>query len=222
MQSIKTNREVAEVVRTDMFEKSNTYYIIKRIMDIVGSIVGMIVFSPVILIVAIAIKLDSKGPVIYSHIRVGKNGKPFKMYKFRSMVVDADALKSKLKEKNEMSGPMFKIKDDPRITKVGKFIRRTSLDELPQFYNILRGEMSIVGPRANLPDEVEQFTAFQKQKLLAKPGLTCYWQVMGRNNIDFEEWMELDVKYLKERSIWLDIILILKTFKVFLGDENAM
>ncbi|ABK60595.1 sugar transferase [Clostridium novyi] len=203
------------------FKKSTSYFVIKKIIDIVGSLCGIVILSPIMIITAIAIKLDSKGPVFFSQERVGKNGKIFKMYKFRSMIINAEEVLYKLKEKNEMSGPMFKMKDDPRVTRVGKFIRKTSIDELPQLINILKGEMSLVGPRPNLPSEVEQFSDYQRLKLLAKPGLTCYWQVSGRNNIDFEEWMELDIKYIKERSTWVDIKLIFKTVGVLLGDENA-
>jgi lipopolysaccharide/colanic/teichoic acid biosynthesis glycosyltransferase len=137
------------------------------------------------------------------------------------MVVDAEELLHKLKDKNEMSGPMFKMKEDPRVTKVGRFIRKTSIDELPQLFNVIRGEMSLVGPRPNLPREVVKFTEFQKTKLLAKPGLTCYWQVMGRSNIGFEEWMRLDVKYIEERNILIDLKLIFRTFWVLFGDEGA-
>jgi exopolysaccharide biosynthesis polyprenyl glycosylphosphotransferase len=202
--------------------KHRGYFIIKRIMDIVGALIGIILFGPVMIITAIAIRLDSRGPIIFSQRRVGLYGKEFKMYKFRSMVINAEQLLDKLKDRNEMSGPVFKIKDDPRITRVGKFIRKTSIDELPQFFNVLMGEMSLVGPRPNLPKEVEKYTPYQKQKLLAKPGLTCYWQVMGRNNIDFEDWMKLDIKYIKERNLWVDIKLIFKTFFVLFGDKNAM
>lgn len=221
MESIKNEGGIADKQFENKFQKSNWYYIIKRIIDIVGSAFGIIILSPIMIIVAILIKLESKGSIIFSQDRVGKDGKLFKMYKFRSMIENAEELLDKLKDKNEMSGPMFKIKDDPRITKIGKFIRKTSIDELPQLFNVLKGEMSLVGPRPNLPKEVEKFTDFQKQKLLAKPGLTCYWQVMGRNNIDFEDWMKLDVKYIKERSIVVDIKLIFKTFFVLFGDENA-
>ncbi|MBC2582734.1 sugar transferase [Clostridium sp. DJ247] len=193
----------------------------KRILDFCGALLGILVLSPLIVITAIAVKLDSKGPVFFAQKRVGRDGIIFHMYKFRSMVTDAEKLLDKLKDKNEMSGPMFKMKNDPRITRVGRFIRKTSIDELPQLFNVLKGEMSLVGPRPNLPKEVEKFTERQKIKLLAKPGLTCYWQVMGRNNIDFEEWMELDVKYVRERNIWIDIALIFKTVKVLFGDEGA-
>jgi exopolysaccharide biosynthesis polyprenyl glycosylphosphotransferase len=205
----------------DVYEKGLFYNLFKRTVDLIGSLFGLIFFSPVMLVIAIAIKLESKGPVFFIQERIGLNGKSFKMYKFRSMVVNAEELKESLQEKNEMSGPMFKIKDDPRITTIGKFIRRTSIDELPQFINVFLGEMSIVGPRPNLPNEVSKFTDYQKRKLLVKPGLTCYWQVMGRNNIDFEEWMELDVRYLRERSTWVDIKLIISTFKLIFGDNNA-
>ncbi|GAB6150675.1 sugar transferase [Clostridium novyi] len=209
-------------VKTEsQFKKSNYYFFTKRIIDMFGALCGIIILLPIILITAVAIKLDSKGPIFFSQERVGKNGKVFKMYKFRSMIINAEEVLYKLKEKNEMSGPMFKMKDDPRVTRVGKFIRKTSIDELPQLINVLKGEMSLVGPRPNLPREVEQFSDHQKLKLLAKPGLTCYWQVSGRSSIGFEEWMELDIKYIKERSTWTDIKLIFKTVGVLFGDENA-
>jgi len=183
--------------------------------------VGIILLSPVILITAIAIKIESKGPIMFSQTRVGKDGSHFKMYKFRSIVNNAEELKEKLLSQNEMSGPMFKMKEDPRITKVGKFIKKTSIDELPQLFNVIKGDMSLVGPRPNLPKEVAQFSEYHKLKLKAKPGLTCYWQVMGRNSIGFEEWMELDIKYIRERSIRLDLKLIFRTFFVLFGDKNA-
>ncbi|MGG7058026.1 sugar transferase [Clostridium tertium] len=197
------------------------YSLFKRLIDIIGALFGLILLSPILIIVGFLIKLESKGPIIFAQKRVGLNGKEFKMYKFRSMVANAEEIKEKLKEKNEMSGPMFKIKDDPRITKVGKFIRKTSIDELPQLINVLKGDMSLVGPRPSLPNEVKEFEYWMLKRLDVKPGLTCYWQVMGRNNIDFENWMKLDVKYVNERSFWLDIKLIFKTFFVLFGDENA-
>ncbi|MFA9398097.1 MAG: sugar transferase [Clostridiaceae bacterium] len=202
-------------------EKSLGYYIIKRIIDILGASVGLILLSPVFLITAIAVKLDSKGPIFFAQERVGLKERRFKMYKFRSMCIDAECMLDSLKDKNEMSGPMFKIEDDPRITKVGKFLRNHSIDELPQLLNVFKGEMTLVGPRPNLPKEVDEFTDYQKQKLLVKPGITCYWQVMGRSSIGFEEWMELDIKYIKDRSTLLDIKLIFKTFLLLFGDENA-
>ena len=197
------------------------YEICKRTIDIIGAGLGLILLSPIIAIVACAVKVTSKGPIFFSQKRVGKNGELFEMYKFRSMVVNAEEIKENLEDKNEMSGPMFKIKDDPRITKVGKFIRKTSIDELPQLWNVLKGDMSLVGPRPSLPKEVEQFDNWMFKRLTVRPGLTCYWQVSGRNNIDFEDWMKLDCKYVDDRNLWIDIKLIFKTVGVLFGDKNA-
>ena len=197
------------------------YEVIKRLIDVVFSFIGVLALSPLFIIIAIIIKTTSKGPVLFSQKRVGKNGKEFEIYKFRSMVVNAEELKEKLVAQNEMSGPMFKMKNDPRVTKVGKFIRKTSLDELPQLWNILKGDMSLVGPRPSLPKEVAQFEDWMHKRLWVKPGLTCYWQVSGRNNIDFEDWMKLDCKYVDERNLWIDIKLIFKTVGVLFGDKNA-
>ncbi len=197
------------------------YEISKRVIDVVFSLIGLIVLSPIFIIIALAIKLESKGNIIFKQKRIGFNGREFYMYKFRSMVNNAEELKKELESKNEMTGPMFKIKCDPRVTKVGKFIRKTSIDELPQLINVLKGDMSLVGPRPSLPEEVEKFDDWMLERLRVKPGLTCYWQVSGRNNIDFEEWMKLDLKYIKERSFAVDLKLIFKTFFVLFGDENA-
>ncbi|WP_302623688.1 exopolysaccharide biosynthesis polyprenyl glycosylphosphotransferase [uncultured Clostridium sp.] len=203
-------------------ERSNILYeVIKRIIDIVASFTGLILLSPLILIVSMLIKLESKGEVIFKQKRVGLNGKEFYMYKFRSMVINAEELKEQLESQNEMSGPMFKIKDDPRITKVGKFIRKTSIDELPQLINVIKGDMSLVGPRPSLPKEVKKFEQWMMERLEVKPGLTCIWQISGRNNIDFEDWMKLDIKYVRERSLVLDFKLIFKTIFVLFGDKNA-
>ncbi|WP_297631082.1 sugar transferase [uncultured Clostridium sp.] len=197
------------------------YEVVKRTADVVLSVIGLIILSPILLIVAIAIKLESKGPLIFAQDRVGKDKRNFKMYKFRSMVVNAEEIKKKLKHKNEMSGPMFKMKNDPRITKVGKFIRKTSIDELPQLINVIKGDMSLVGPRPSLPDEVKEFEPWMMRRFEVKPGLTCYWQVGGRNEIEFEDWMKLDIKYVENRSVSEDIKLIFKTFFVLFGDKNA-
>ncbi len=198
------------------------YKFVKRVIDIIGSLAGIILLSPIFVIVAILIKLeDPKGKVFFGQERNGLYPKTFKMYKFRSMVHNAEDLLHKLQEQNEQSGPVFKIKDDPRITKVGKFIRKTSIDELPQLFNILRGDMSIVGPRPPIPSEVSQYTPYQMQRLAVKPGLTCIWQVSGRNNIGFDEWVDMDIEYIKTRNLWLDIKLIFKTVGVLFGDENA-
>lgn len=208
------------------FENESTrgfsfYEIIKRLIDIICSFMGLLAFSPLFIIIAIIIKFTSKGPVFFSQKRVGKYGREFDMYKFRSMVVNAEELKEKLAAQNEMSGPMFKMKNDPRITKIGKFIRKTSIDELPQLVNVLKGEMSLVGPRPSLPSEVIEFEPWMKKRFDVKPGLTCYWQVMGRNNIDFEDWMKLDCRYVDERNLIVDIKLIFKTVFVLFGDVNA-
>ncbi|MFR9239375.1 MAG: sugar transferase [Clostridium baratii] len=201
--------------------ESIMYIFLKRLIDLLGSFIGLIVLSPIILIVSLFIKFESKGPVIFSQDRIGKDGKIFKMYKFRSMVVNAEELKEKLKEQNEMSGPMFKMKEDPRVTRIGKFIRKTSIDELPQLINVIKGDMSLVGPRPSLPKEVEQFEHWMMERLEVKPGLTCYWQVSGRNNIDFEDWMKLDIRYVREKNTLIDIKLIFKTVFVLFGDKNA-
>lgn len=218
MERIKNNNATLD---REYNNESIIYIFLKRLIDLFGSFIGLIVLSPIILVVSLLIKFESKGPVIFSQDKIGKDGKVFKMYKFRSMVVNAEELKEKLKEQNEMSGPMFKMKEDPRVTNVGKFIRKTSIDELPQLINILRGDMSLVGPRPSLPKEVEQFEGWMMERLEVKPGLTCYWQVSGRNNIDFEDWMKLDIKYVRERNTLTDIKLIFKTVFVLFGDENA-
>jgi exopolysaccharide biosynthesis polyprenyl glycosylphosphotransferase len=221
MAEIRESNFHIQLTYIDNYKKSKAYYFLKRIIDICGSLLGIILLSPIIIGTIVAIKLDSHGPAFFSQPRVGKDGEIFNMYKFRSMVTDAEKLLKHIKGKNEMSGPMFKMKNDPRVTRVGKFIRKTSIDELPQLFNVLKGEMSLVGPRPNLPKEVAQFDEIHRLKLLAKPGITCYWQVMGRNNIDFEDWMKLDIKYVEERNIWIDIKLILMTVRVLLGDKNA-
>lgn len=202
-------------------ENLKFYEICKRGIDIIGAGSGLLLLSPVIAIVSCAVKFTSKGPIFFSQKRVGKNGQLFDMYKFRSMVVNAEELKEKLAHQNEMSGPMFKMKDDPRVTNVGKFIRKTSLDELPQLWNVLKGDMSLVGPRPSLPKEVKQFEKWMYKRLTVKPGLTCYWQVNGRNSIDFEDWMKLDISYIEDRNLWIDIKLIFKTVFVLFGDKNA-
>lgn len=198
------------------------YLFFKRAMDIIGSLCGIILLSPLLIIVALAIKIeDPKGSIFFSQQRCGKDNKLFPMYKFRSMVSNAEELLEELMEHNEMDGPVFKIKDDPRITRVGKFIRKTSIDELPQLFNILIGHMSIVGPRPAIPHEVAEYSHYHKQRLLVKPGLTCIWQVSGRNSIGFDEWMEMDLEYIEKRNLWMDIKLIFKTVGVLFGDEHA-
>jgi exopolysaccharide biosynthesis polyprenyl glycosylphosphotransferase len=194
---------------------------VKRLLDFTGGMIGLILASPVMLAAAIAIKLDSKGPVIFKQVRAGRNGRKFTMYKFRSMVADAEELKARIAHLNEMGGPVFKIKKDPRITKIGAFIRKTSIDELPQLFNIIAGDMSIVGPRPALPSEVAQYAPWQRRRLSVKPGLTGLWQVSGRNQVDFDEWMQLDLEYIDSWSLWLDIKIILKTVPVVLLRKGA-
>ena len=205
-----------------LVKESILYSITKRLIDIVGSLCGIILLSPLFLIVAILIKLeDPKGKVFFAQERNGRYPKTFKMYKFRSMVHNAEDLLKDLMDRNEQTGPVFKINDDPRITKVGKFIRKSSIDELPQLFNVLKGDMSLVGPRPPIPHEVDQYNSYQMQRLAVKPGLTCIWQVSGRNNIGFDEWVEMDIEYIKTRNLWLDIKLIFKTVGVLFGDDNA-
>ncbi|BBI31766.1 multidrug MFS transporter [Cohnella abietis] len=194
----------------------------KRLLDVSLAAFGMIFLLPVFLLVAVSIKLDDpKGKVFFQQTRVGKNGKTFKMYKFRSMVSNADQILNHILHLNEIDGAMFKIKDDPRITRVGRFIRRTSLDELPQFINVLKGDMSLVGPRPPLPREVETYTTYERQRLQVIPGCTGLWQVSGRNNIDFKAMVELDLKYINQRSIWFDIKLIFRTISVMFRTKDA-
>ena len=221
---MQSNLVLKELAQEDIIvpNENKVYLFLKRLIDIVGSGLGILILIPVFLIIGILIKLeDPKGSVFFTQKRNGLNGKEFNMYKFRSMVHNAEDLLESLMSKNEMDGPVFKIKDDPRITKIGKFIRKTSLDELPQLFNVLKGDMSLVGPRPPIPREVIQYNKYQYQRLLVKPGITCYWQISGRNNIDFDEWVELDLKYIKERNLFKDIYIILMTLPVLLGDKNA-
>lgn len=213
------SERVFESVKTNT---SNGYLYTKRFLDIAGSLMGLIMLIPLFLIVSLLIKMeDPQGPVFFKQKRVGKHGKSFDMYKFRSMVCNAEDLKASLLKQNEASGPVFKIKSDPRITKIGKFIRKTSIDELPQLVNVLSGDMSIVGPRPALPDEVAQYTNYEKQRISVTPGLTCFWQVNGRSNISFQEWVEMDLDYIRTRNTMMDIKLILKTILVLFGSKDA-
>jgi exopolysaccharide biosynthesis polyprenyl glycosylphosphotransferase len=193
----------------------------KRMFDIAVSFTILFLLSPVFAALALAIKLDSRGPVFFRQRRVGLQGRTFDIFKLRSMHLDAEQRLESLRAHNEMSGPVFKMKNDPRITRVGRFIRRTSLDEFPQFWNVLRGEMSVVGPRPPLPSEVRQYKRWQRRRLSVKPGITCIWQISGRNNIDFDKWMELDLEYIDQWSLWNDIQICLKTIPAVLGTRGA-
>lgn len=192
--------------------KSSLFKLAKRAGDIALSGAALIALSPIMLGAAIAIVIEDGRPIIYAAPREGKNGKPFKMYKFRSMYRDAESKLQELLSQNEQTGPAFKIKNDPRITKVGDFIRKTSIDELPQLVNILKGEMSIVGPRAI--QKTQEYTPYEAQRLVVQPGLSCYWQISGRANVSWEDWVELDLDYIQDMSLWTDIKIIAKTFGV--------
>lgn len=198
-----------------------SYRLLKRVLDIMLSLVGLVVLSPILLITAIAIYIDDPGPILFKQERSGLNGKPFIMWKFRSMYQNAPELRFELEDQNELDGPAFKIANDPRVTRVGKFIRRKSIDELPQLINILIGNMSIVGPRPLPTYETEQLTVAQKKRLLVKQGLICYWQISGRNDISFSEWMSMDFRYINEASILTDLKIILSAIPAVIGCRGA-
>ncbi|WP_051348467.1 sugar transferase [Peribacillus kribbensis] len=199
-----------------------SYLITKRAMDLSFAACGIILLSLLFIIIALLIKLeDPRGSVFFCQKRVGLNGREFKMFKFRSMVSNAEEKLSELLKYNEVSGAMFKMKDDPRITKIGRFIRKTSIDELPQLINVIKGNMSLVGPRPPLPREVEQYTEYDKQRLLVTPGCTGLWQVTERNNVGFDEMVELDLTYIKKRTLLFDVKIILKTVLVLFGSQKA-
>ncbi len=208
--------------RNTILKRDRGYWVIRRAQDIFFSLLALLVLSPIMLVVALVIYIDSPGASpIFVQKRVGRDGKIFKFYKFRSMKPNAEAMLKDLLAQNEMDGPAFKMKDDPRITRVGKFIRKTSIDELPQLFNILIGDMSIVGPRPALPREVELYNDYQRQRLYVQPGLTCYWQIMPhRNDLSFDEWMELDLKYINERSFSTDWKIIFRTFGAVFGMQG--
>ena len=197
------------------FETKRAYQFGRRAQDILFSALALLALAPFMLLLALIIVIDSPGAgPIFVQERIGKNGKSFRFFKFRSMVPQAEEKLGELLKDNEMDGPVFKIKEDPRITRIGKFIRKTGIDELPQLLNILKGNMSLVGPRPALPREVEQYDEFDRRRLSVKPGLICYWQIQPhRNSLSFEEWMELDQKYIRERSFWVDWKIIFGTVK---------
>nr|WP_204375762.1 sugar transferase [Bacillus sp. 522_BSPC] len=215
-------RELNARTEEVLINEQKTYLILKRVLDILCSLMGLILLSILFFLIGLLIKLeDRRGAVFFKQTRIGKDGKAFQMYKFRSMVSNAEELKASLMDKNEATGPVFKIKEDPRVTRIGKFIRKTSIDELPQLINVLKGEMSLVGPRPSLPQEVAAYTPYERQRLKIVPGITCYWQVGGRSNISFNEWVELDLKYIRERNLLIDFKLIVKTFFVLFGSKDA-
>jgi lipopolysaccharide/colanic/teichoic acid biosynthesis glycosyltransferase len=198
------------------------YSVVKRLSDVIGAVLGMTILSPVFLIIAIAIKLeDSRGPIIFTQVRVGKNGKYFKIYKFRSMRVNAEEELAKLKSQNDVKGAMFKLKNDPRVTRVGHFIRKRSLDELPQLYNVLIGDMSLIGPRPPLVNEVAAYSKRDLQRLRVRPGCSGLWQISGRNELDFDEMVDLDLEYIQKRSILFDLEIIWKTVVQMIFPKGA-
>ena len=198
------------------------YRFVKRAFDIVCSLIALIILFIPMAIVALCIYIDDpQGPPLFVQMRTGKDGKPFRFYKFRSMIVNAPELHDSLLDQNEMDGPVFKIKDDPRITRVGKFIRKTSIDELPQLLNILKGEMSVVGPRPLPVYETEPMSPHQFARHEVRPGLLCYWQISGRNEISFDEWMEMDRKYIRDANVWTDLKIIFKAVPAVLSHRGA-
>lgn len=194
---------------------------LKRVLDVAVAGVALVFALPIMAITALAIKLDSPGPILFRQTRVGKWGETFPCYKFRSMYIDAEQRKAELATKNEADGPVFKMKNDPRITRVGRIIRKISVDELPQLFNVLKGEMSLVGPRPALPKEVAQYTFDQLQRLNAVPGITGLQQVSGRSDVDFKRWVELDLQYIAEQSIWKDLEILVKTIPAVLLSKGA-
>lgn len=205
-----------------IFEERKSYLILKRISDIILSFIGILILLPFLFSVGLCIKIeDPKGSILFKQKRVGLNGETFYMYKFRSMISNAEDLLEELKSMNETTGAMFKMKNDPRITKIGRLLRKTSIDELPQLWNVLLGNMSLVGPRPPLPSEVTEYTEYEKQRLLVMPGCTGLWQVSGRSNLGFEEMVELDLEYISNRNFYFDIKIVFKTILVLLNFKGA-
>lgn len=200
---------------------SNFYLTVKRLFDIAASLFALLITLPLTLVVSLCIYLDDRGPIFYTQERIGKDGKPFRIYKFRSMCQNADAKKKELTEQNEVNGAMFKMSNDPRVTRVGCFIRRHSIDELPQLINVLLGNMTVVGPRPPLPEEVYQYSQHDKERLKVKPGCTGLWQVSGRNSLDFDEMVELDIDYIEHASLLLDVKICFKTVWIMIYPNEA-
>lgn len=222
IETFDLDKEEKVILNKNKIRSKFFYNFVKRLLDILGSFFGLILLAPLFLVVAYKIKKeDPSGPVFFSQYRVGKDEKIFKMYKFRSMCTDAEEKLKDLLEHNEVDGPMFKIKEDPRVTKIGKFIRKTSIDELPQLWNVLKGEMTLVGPRPPLIREVYMYTEYDKQRLMVKPGCTGVWQVSGRNDLHFDEMVELDLKYIEFMSVKNDLKIIIKTICIIINPNSA-
>ena len=210
------------VISKDQIEKRILYHFFRRFFDELLSIIVIILLIPVFIITAILIKFDDpRGPIFYSQVRIGRNGHPFRMYKFRSMVTNADKKLMSLLKCNEVEGAMFKMKSDPRVTRIGKIIRKYSIDELPQLLNVIKGDMALVGPRPPLRREVREYTKYDKQRLLVTPGRTGLWQVSERNNVGFHEMVRLDIKYIINANLWLDACILSKTIWIMLFQNDA-
>ncbi|WP_249598483.1 sugar transferase [Peribacillus frigoritolerans] len=225
MKAVAVEQRVASsdhLLSADQVNANLGYLRMKRLMDMLGSLLGLIILSPIFLMIAILIKVeDPSGSVFFKQVRVGKDGSEFYMYKFRSMVSNAEDRLKELLVLNEVTGAMFKMKDDPRITKIGKIIRKTSIDELPQLWNVVKGDMSLVGPRPPLPREVDEYSSYDKQRLLVTPGCTGLWQVSGRSNLNFDQMVKLDLKYITTRTFWYDMKILLKTVIMLIGSKDA-
>lgn len=209
-------------ISVPVIELPRSYRLAKRALDIVVASIALVLLAPLMLLIAIAIKLDSPGPVLFRQVRVGKGGKLFWFIKFRSMVKNAEQIKRELIPKNEVrGGPVFKMRNDPRVTRVGRFLRRYSLDELPQLIHVLQGEMSLVGPRPPLPSEVKSYGEWEMRRLSVTPGLTCLWQISGRSDIGFREWVELDHIYIDTMSFWTDLKILLFTVPAVITGKGA-
>ena len=193
----------------------------KRAVDVLVAVVALVVSAPIMLLLAILIRIESRGPVFYRSTRIGRGGRPFTFYKLRSMVKDADRNLHQVAHMNEADGPVFKIERDPRITRMGRFLRSTSIDEVPQFFNVLTGDMSLVGPRPPIPREVAQYEPWQLRRLDVRPGITCLWQISGRSRIGFQEWMRLDLEYIRHQSLALDLKILLRTIPAVISREGA-
>ncbi|MQB63655.1 sugar transferase [Lactobacillus reuteri] len=209
------------LLNKDKIRSRFVYHSMKRLFDIVAATCGIVILSPLMIIIAVLIKAEDHGPVFYKQVRVGKNGKTFKMYKFRSMFVNADKMLDRLKDQNDVDGPMFKMKDDPRVTKIGHFIRKHSLDELPQFLNVLKGEMSLVGPRPPLPSEVVEYSDYDKQRLYVSPGCTGLWQATERNEVGFNEMVQLDIEYIQRAGFLFDLWIMIKTVGIVIKPNGS-
>lgn len=217
VKKVKLEQPLKLVIKED-----KAYLFFKRLIDVLGSTIGLILLSPLFLVIAILIKVeDPKGPVFFKQKRIGKDEKSFELYKFRSMVFDAEDLLEELLDMNEAEGKMFKIQHDPRVTRIGRVIRKTSIDELPQLWNVIKGDMTLVGPRPPLPREVDEYTYYDKQRLLVTPGCTGLWQVSGRNRLSFDQMVQLDLRYIQERNLYLDIKIIFKTVNVMIKSRDG-